>query len=712
MAERDYRRTAEQAGRLSYCVDAGDGPCEGRMEADHQVRLADNGPRGYVVGRCARHHKVKTAAEAAADAAARRGQRVAGSTAVRGKGKGKGEEEARPRPPRRWRWVKHAVWLGAVLVGWTGWVVDYPAGVLVTVLWLAGCVALARHTALWGRRRREHERLVPLLARLLDTREQDLWLEVYDWQGWRPSRFLARFSVHFDVRDPKRRDYVLEEMRSRTGMRLQARWLPASDSVVFTAPAPGAAVEPVEPEPPEVGDAEKVQAGLAPLARGGEAITVVDAGPVDGEGSTALLVTYPPAVNDGSDEWRADLVRRAAARTGKRWRPTWRTADNEVLLERRPHMPAVIEHQPPADGNRWVLPFATDEHGDTVAWDTVRSPHIMGVGTTGSGKTSWIATLLTEAAWRGWDVALIDGKGTTLRGFAHWPGVVKVALGDPEAMHAALLWCEAELRHRLRRIERGEVRKVNGHFQFKPMLVIFDEVADAVGLIEQWWKDEPDPDRPNRTRTGRPSSLRAWGSGPRLGREPEMHWAIGLQQASADFFKGTEIRSNFACYVGCGALDQEGARMAFGSAAIGRDVPTDAPGRATVMYRGQQPAEVQVWWTPEPEVDGSMETEPQRRITARLQPRPQVALVKAEPDTPPLPLPAPEPEARREPLQAIDLAADDQVEVTLPDGEVITGRVDGQPLEVGDQVLVSIAGRPEGVLLAAEYPVLLLTPVG
>lgn len=705
-AERDYRGTAKREGRLDVCVDAGRGlgPCDGPIQADHVVRLVENGPRDYVAARCRHHHALKTKDEAARDAAKRKGMPVAAtraSTVVK----------ATPDPMRlSRRWAGVWALAGAASAGYADVVVGEPLAVATGAAWAAGLVwSWRRQTLAWRRRWRVQD-LAMVAARWSDTPPDDMRFTVSRWDGLTPLRFTVRYSPLFDTRDPVKREAFEAQMAHVVGRRLSVSWTPAAFLASCFVVAAG---EPVwdEPEPVSHPLIERVEAGLSGHIRGGE-FTVAVAGPVDEQGPQAVLVTYPASAPDTSDEWRAELVRRVANRTGQRWRPSWRHADTQVLLERRPPMPAVVEHPVPVETDPRRIPFALDEHGDPFCWDLIRAPHMMAVGATGAGKTNLIGGLLIEAVLRGFEVVLIDGKGTTLGGFARWPGVIRTALGDPEEMHETLLWTDEELRRRLEAIRSGAVRKRDGLFQVRPILVIFDEVADGVTRIESWWKDTPEVDE--RTgkatrRVGKPSSLAAWGSGTRLGREPRMHWLIGLQQASAEFFKGTEIRSNIPLSVGCGPLDKEGAAMAFGSSAIGRDVPSGARGRATALYRGGEPAEVQVYWTPEPEVDGSLETPEQRRITGALRPAGGPAVLPTVPDpaewevvpdepepeaTQPLPV-VPEQRWRTRTVEEVEEGEVVRVEV---EGRVIVGSASVE--EIGGMWYLAVRGEPDALCLA------------
>ena len=221
-----------------------------------------------------------------------------------------------------------------------------------------------------------------------------------------------------------------------------------------------------------------------------------------------------------------------------------------------------------------------------------------------------LSGLILEASVRGWDIVIVDGKGTALAGFRNWPGVIRYGLGEPEEMHEALVWVEDLMRERYRKVRDEGVDPKT----FRPMLVVLDEFTEFTLAVKKWWSAEgamdnaPDLDSGKKGKPLREApSIDSWSSIARLGREGRVHIVVGIQQAASKIFEGTEKRDQLGYRLVLGPTTAESARMMFGRSDIGRDVPQDAKGRGTIVrVKNGPPSEVQTYWTPVPKPDGSM----------------------------------------------------------------------------------------------------------
>lgn len=496
-------------------------------------------------------------------------------------------------PARAWEatvgWAQDLVVpeLSDEVAWWGGWVVVALAGG-------ASVVYAARAAA--HRRADVRDRLRVAVARASNTDPDHLDLSRLRWSKGRPVRGRVRYSSAFDdAPGSKSRASVEEVIARKVDAPLVFVWEPHRDTVRWSPGEAPQAGEVVEPEPVKVGAQQRrLVTSLSATMRGDIAMTVDKA---DAVGPLAFTIRYPDNVRDDSDELRVNVQKIVNAKLPGRYKLAWDTEKNTVTGERRPPMPFPVPHPSPQDTDQWSIPFGVDEHGDPAVWDLRVAPHLLVVGSTGSGKTALLSGLLCEASHRGFDIHIIDGKGTALAGFRDWPSVKGHGLGEPEDMSDAMLAVEELMRDRYRRVRDDGLEPGD----FDPVLVILDEAAEFSTNVALWWKEAKERGGPRDA-----PALSSWRAIARLGRECRVHLVLGIQQAAADFLGGTEARDNFGLRVGCGPVTEHGARMAFGRSDVGRDVPAEPKGRATVAYMSGEPTEVQVFWTPAPKPNGAV----------------------------------------------------------------------------------------------------------
>lgn len=660
----DYRGRLERSGEPKRCIDIGRGlgRCEGPLQADHVQELADNGPKDWTVWRCREHHRRKSA-ERAAERRARRSEGI----------------PMDERPDRAWARKT----IGAGLLAAAGlWLFDRTGYALLAVAATVALVVLGwRSQSQSARRDAVVARLVEALARETNTIHERLRLVRLGWDGDTPTSGMVRYSPVFADGDPAQRAKVEALLERKIGIPLRFDWMPSKDTVAWR---PGTGQAPA-PEPVKAGPTSTERAlgnltvSLRDFMRSDE-VEVRLAGEVDEVGPTVLEVTYPAKFADGSEAARVEVVRRVSAKVPGRWRAEWDTHGNRVRLERRPSMPKSVTHPVFEDLDRWRIPLGVDEDGDTVWWDLRVTPHLIMSGSTGGGKTVALSGVIVECARRGFQIRIIDGKGTALAGFRTWPGVVDSGLGEAESMSAAMLRAEAIMRDRYEQVrEQGKDPE-----DFEPILVVLDEAAEFAINVARWWKSVGKKEAESSASDA--PALDAWSSIARLGRECGVHLVLGIQQASVKFLGSTEVRDNFAARLALGPTSEQSSRMMFGTADVGRDVPKDPKGRATVDMDGKI-REMQVYWTPAPKPSGEIRPE-HRKILDPLRPeRPALAPRDPQPvravAADPLPLPAAEPEPAPAPSRAPRAA-----KVKQPGSPVWWDRI-----RAGDQVLVEAGER-------------------
>jgi hypothetical protein len=124
----------------------------------------------------------------------------------------------------------------------------------------------------------------------------------------------------------------------------------------------------------------------------------------------------------------------------------------------------------PNGSGRWLA--GMNERGRAVVLHLSDiAPHFLIAGTTGSGKSVALRSIVAQLAQRGDRLVLIDGKyGEGLRGLDHLPGVVGPLAAEIDTARSALAWVVAEM---VRRYEHGETDPAR-------LCVVIDEVQELI----------------------------------------------------------------------------------------------------------------------------------------------------------------------------------------------------------------------------------------
>ena len=102
----------------------------------------------------------------------------------------------------------------------------------------------------------------------------------------------------------------------------------------------------------------------------------------------------------------------------------------------------------PTGSGRWLA--GVNELGRVVTLGlSDHAPHFLIAGTTGSGKSVALRSMVTQLARNGDRLVLIDGKfGEGLRGLDHLPNVIGPLATDLDTARNALAWAVAEMQRR------------------------------------------------------------------------------------------------------------------------------------------------------------------------------------------------------------------------------------------------------------------------
>lgn len=210
------------------------------------------------------------------------------------------------------------------------------------------------------------------------------------------------------------------------------------------------------------------------------------------------------------------------------------------------------------------IALGKDVSGEPTASDLSGLPHLLIAGTTGSGKSVCVNSILcclllnnTPADLR---LIMVDPKRVELTGYNGIPHLLAPVITDTEKVVGALQWVQREMDaryHRFSQVGCRNLQDYNKKFDEKLpyMVVVIDELADLMMLA---------PDETERALTRLAQLARATG----------IHLILATQRPSTDVVTGL-IKANFP------------ARIAFAVASgVDSRVILDQPGAERLLGRG------------------------------------------------------------------------------------------------------------------------------
>lgn len=155
---------------------------------------------------------------------------------------------------------------------------------------------------------------------------------------------------------------------------------------------------------------------------------------------------------------------------------------------------------PYVKGGPLELAIGRDAEGTPVVADLAKMPHLLIAGTTGSGKSvminSIITTLLMRALPEDVRLIMVDPKRVELAGYNGLPHLYVPVVTEPKQAASALQWSVSEMERRLKVFERLNVRKISTynekqaagefeHYDNPPqkmpyLVIIIDELSDLM----------------------------------------------------------------------------------------------------------------------------------------------------------------------------------------------------------------------------------------
>ncbi len=215
--------------------------------------------------------------------------------------------------------------------------------------------------------------------------------------------------------------------------------------------------------------------------------------------------------------------------------------------------------------SKLAVPLGLDVSGNTVVADISKMPHVLIAGTTGSGKSvivnSMITSLLFRASPSEVKMIMIDPKRVELTGYNDIPHLMTPVVVESKQAVSALKWAMKEMDRRYVQFQDSGVKNIDSFnelsgFQAMPYIIIFiDELADLMAVAAVEVED---------------SIARI----AQMARATGIHLVLATQRPSVDVLTGL-IKANVPC------------RISFNvSSMIDSKVIIDQPGAEKLLGRG------------------------------------------------------------------------------------------------------------------------------
>ncbi len=137
-----------------------------------------------------------------------------------------------------------------------------------------------------------------------------------------------------------------------------------------------------------------------------------------------------------------------------------------------------------------LVALGQDISGNVVAVDLAKMPHVLIAGSTGSGKSVCINSLLMSILFRTSPnevkLILVDPKRVELSVYNNIPHLLTPVIVDPEQVVSALKWVVVEMENRYKLFAEAGIRDITSYnkmagFQAMPyILIVIDELADIM----------------------------------------------------------------------------------------------------------------------------------------------------------------------------------------------------------------------------------------
>lgn len=141
-----------------------------------------------------------------------------------------------------------------------------------------------------------------------------------------------------------------------------------------------------------------------------------------------------------------------------------------------------------SSGSKLMLALGKDISGKSLIADLADMPHLLIAGTTGSGKTvalnSIITSILFNASPAEVKFLMVDPKMVELVAYNDLPHLLCPVITDTKKVSGALNWVVSEMEHRYRTLAKAGVRNIKGYHQqgnsMPYVVIVVDELADLM----------------------------------------------------------------------------------------------------------------------------------------------------------------------------------------------------------------------------------------
>lgn len=213
------------------------------------------------------------------------------------------------------------------------------------------------------------------------------------------------------------------------------------------------------------------------------------------------------------------------------------------------------------DKGQLTIPAGVDVYGKPHKISLSEAPHILIGGTTGSGKSVFMNTII-KALTKQMDpddlkMILIDPKRTEFIEHENLPHLEVSIITEVNKASLALEWCVTEMENRYQRLEQARVKNIQNYrksYRDMPYIaVIIDELADIMLSNEQRVIEEVTikDNKPSRTQVKKQESDIVKDSIIKLAQKARavgIHLIVATQRPSVDIIPGI-MKANFPTQV-------------------------------------------------------------------------------------------------------------------------------------------------------------------
>ncbi len=141
-----------------------------------------------------------------------------------------------------------------------------------------------------------------------------------------------------------------------------------------------------------------------------------------------------------------------------------------------------------SSSSKLMLAIGKDISGKPIIADLAEMPHLLIAGTTGSGKTVCLNSLMTSILFNASPsevkLILVDPKMVEMASYNDLPHLICPVVTDAKKATAAFNWVVGEMEMRYRTFNKEQVRNIKGyHAKGRPMpyiVIVVDELADLM----------------------------------------------------------------------------------------------------------------------------------------------------------------------------------------------------------------------------------------